>query len=162
MPLNRAANADYNHGPPAGHIRFRDFVLMLCLLSLSSYVLVAQAKESKRATAKADAWIGRDAADLLTQLRVDGGRVQIDENDETGETSYTWETWNPDWVENRVVGSEIAPGPGGIFHTTYTQDVYHPATVRCIVTFHADKEGIVRRWDYEGDTCSRDVEKPKE
>lgn len=116
--------------------------------------------ESKRATAKADAWIGKDASELLLQLRVDDGRVQIREIEETGETAYTWSTWNQAWTETVMTGSELTPGPV-LTQTIYTQDVHHDATHRCDITFYADSEGVVRRWEYNGKSCGADIAKPK-
>ncbi len=65
------------------HILSKTAVLVLgaCVAS------TCWAADNRVATAKADAWIGRDAADLLTQLRVDGGRVRIEEIESTGETT---------------------------------------------------------------------------
>ncbi len=131
---------------------------------------VCSAQGSKRANAKADAWLGRDASELLMQLRVDGGRVDIEENDETGETSYTWSTWNPAWTEVvQTGGGVVGVVPGGrgvaptpIFAPTQTHQIDHPATHRCDITFHANAEGIIHRWVYTGDRCSRDIERPED
>lgn len=141
------------------------------------------AGESKHATTKADAWIGKDAGELLLQLRVDGGRVDINENDATGETSYTWSSWNPAWTEEVVTGGGLSYGgpsgagsqmvgvtPGGngvagapIFRApTQSHYVDHPATHRCDVTFYADMDGIVTRWEYTGSACARDIKRPNE
>lgn len=133
---------------------------------------VCYAGSEKRAAAKADAWLGRDASELLLQLRVDGGRVQINESEDSDETSYTWETWNSEYTEKVVTGVDrqiIGMTQGGngvaatpIFNeTVYTQDVYHPATHRCDITFYADAEGIIRRWAYVGNACRYDIAKPK-
>ncbi|WP_454829093.1 hypothetical protein [Pseudoxanthomonas wuyuanensis] len=142
------------------------FVLGLLVSATST------AEKSKRATAKADAWLGRDASELLMQLRVDGDRVRIAEIEETGETSYTWSTWNSAYTEKVVTGVDrqmIGMTPGGqgvaaapVFsETVYTEDVYHPPTHRCDITFYADMEGIIRRWEYAGSACRTDVVKPK-
>lgn len=162
--------------------------MMTRLLWLSAVLLAglstgtaAHAAGSKRANAKADAWLGRDASELLLQLRVDGGRVDIVENDETGETSYTWSTWNPAWRETVVTGGELSYGSGGPGATlvgvtpggngvagapiyrapTQTHYVEHEATHRCDITFHANMEGIISRWEYVGDACVHDIARPK-
>ena len=83
------------------HGRVRPPLAAILLLCAS---FACNAAESRRANAKADAWLGKDASELLMQLRVDGGRVQINENDATNETSYTWSTWNPAWNEEVVTG----------------------------------------------------------
>ena len=49
----------------------------VCLLAFD-----ASAQADRRAKGKADEWIGRDASELLLQLRVDGGRVEITEDDD--------------------------------------------------------------------------------
>ena len=149
----------------------KDVVLAIfTILSLLNYG--ACQAGSKRADSKADAWVGRDASDLLMQLRVDGGRVSIFENEETGETSYTWSTWNPAWTEEVVTGVDthvvgVVGLAGGAMmpitnQTVYTKDVHHDATHRCDLTFFADQDGIVTRWSYTGTRCGTDIAKPKE
>lgn len=114
-----------------------------------------------RTKAKADAWLGRDASELLLQLRVDGGSVHIAEIDATNETSYTWTTANPAWVEE-VNDVQTAPaGPGLMRQTVTTTDIHHAATHRCTLTFYADIDGIIRRWEAEGRRCGSDTIAPK-
>ena len=55
------------------------------LLILSAAPQALEARASERARSKADAWVGREASELLMQLRVDGGRVRIDEIEATGD-----------------------------------------------------------------------------
>ena len=43
-------------------------------------------------------------------MRVDGGRVDIDEDDATGETKYTWHTWSDAWVQIRTNGGGLSYG----------------------------------------------------
>ena len=127
---------------------------------------------SKRADSKADAWIGKDASDLLMQLRVDGDRVNIVENEETGETSYTWSTWNPAWTEEVVTGVDtqvvgmVGLAGGAVMpitnQTVYTKDVHHDATHRCDLTFFANQDGTITKWSYTGKRCGADIAKPKE
>ena len=141
-------------------------VVMAALLWL--YPPAGATQGSGWATAKADEWVGRDAAELLLQLRVDGDRVQIEEL-ESGETSYTWRTWNPAYVKQVVTGTTnqvvgMSPGPRGgaiINQIAHTKDVYVPATHRCEVTFYADIHGIIRRWEYQGNSCRRDISRPR-
>ena len=137
---------------------------------------------AERGKSKADAWIGRDASALLLQLRVDGGRVDIDEDDATGETKYTWHTWNDAWVETRTSGGGLSygnpseagsvmvgetQGGGGVAGApiyrapTYSTSIQHASTHRCDVTFVADADGIVRRWQFEGSACGSDIKAPK-
>lgn len=154
-------------------MKMRIFWMSAALLAGLSIGAAAHAAGSKRANAKADAWLGRDASELLLQLRVDGGRVEIVENDDTGETSYTWSTWNPAWTETVVTGGGMSAGTGsgpvvGVHNgtplyqnPTHTHYVEHEATHRCDITFHASMEGIVTRWEYIGGQCARDIAKPK-
>jgi len=135
--------------------------LVLVAVALSVIPALSHGADNRRATSKADAWIGRDASELLLQLRVDGGRVRIREIEATGETAYTWDTWNAGRTETVITGSDFTPGPV-VTKNIYTKDVYHPPAHRCGVTYYADMEGIVRRWEYAGKSCGRDVAKPKE
>jgi hypothetical protein len=157
--------------------------MVLALLAAAGMATQAPAQGGKRARNKADAWIGRDASELLLQLRVDGGRVDIEEDDATGETRYTWRTWNPAWVETVTTGGDLSfggPGAGGgtmvgmapgagpnapgtpVFQSpTHTYQVQHAATHRCDVTFFADADGIVARWEFTGSNCSNDIRAPK-
>lgn len=131
----------------------------LCLFTLQ-----AGAQTSGRAKSKADEWIGRDASDLLLQLRVDGGRVQITEDDEAGQTHYTWSTINPAWIETWTTGGNVvgisygAPMYDG---PVQVHERHHEATHRCSITFIADMEGIVRKWEMNGSACGSDVKRPK-
>lgn len=140
------------------------------LLGVMSAITDAQARESRGATTRADAWVGRDAGDLLLQLRVDGGRVRIIEDDEAGETHYVWSSWNPAWTETVTTGGGVVgmvPGgrgfaPTPIFGATEQHEIHHEATHRCDVTFTADLEGIVQRWEYTGRNCRQDIRRPRD
>lgn len=144
-------------------------------------LVVCGLAHADRAKSKADAWIGKDASELLLQLRVDGGQVDIQEDDATGETRYTWSTWNPAWVETRVSGGGLSYGNGApgstlvgvtqggngvagapIYQAPSQVDyVQHAATHRCDVTFFANADGIVVRWEFTGAACGRDIRAPK-
>ncbi|MCW4456154.1 hypothetical protein OK348_15295 [Flavobacterium sp. MXW15] len=141
---------------------------LLVLMALMTGTALAS-EGDKRADRKADAWIGRDASELLLQMRVDGGRVNIEEDDEKGETRYTWSTWNPAWTETTTYQGDVigmTPGAKGgpstpIFGQGTTVKTHHPATHRCNITFIADMEGIIRSWRYTGSRCANDIDKPK-
>ena len=116
------------------------------------------------ASAKAQSWVGREASDLLMELRVDGGRVQIDEDDTTMETRYTWRTVTPAWTERvHVSGGDLVHVHvrGNVHIPEYTPIVYdeidHPEKHRCDVTYVADREGVVQRFDLKGPDCDADV-----
>lgn len=117
--------------------------------------------------AKAQAWIGRDASVLLLQLRVDGNRVQIEEDDATLETRYTWRTVTPAWVEKvHVSGGQFmymestGNGQRPVFAPIVYEERPHPELHRCDVTYIADSEGIVRRWEHRGPECDADIVGP--
>jgi hypothetical protein len=134
---------------------------LLVTLGMSS--LDASAQE-RRARNKADEWIGRDASDLLLQLRVDGGRVVITEDDDAGETRYSWSTINPAWIETWTTGGNVvgisygAPIYDG---PAQAHERHHDATHRCTITFIADLEGIIQKWEMNGNACASDVRRPK-
>ncbi|MEG2806026.1 hypothetical protein [Stenotrophomonas sp.] len=142
--------------------------LLLCLglagSAQADTVLNAQAK------ALADGWIGRDASALLLQLRVDGGRVQIDEDDATLETRYTWTTIQPAWTEKVYVSggeflyNEPTPPSGyrPVFAPIHYRNVEHPPVHRCDISYIADREGRVQRWVANGIQCDEDVVGPQQ
>ena len=124
----------------------------------------AHAQASRQAKSKADEWIGRDASELLLQLRVDGGRVDIIEDDEAGETHYRWSTINPAWTETWTTGGNVVGiAYGAPIHDGPVQvhERQHEATHRCTITFIADLEGIIRGWEMNGNACRSDVRRPK-
>lgn len=131
----------------------------MCLLAFD-----ASAQADRRAKSKADEWIGRDASDLLLQLRVDGGRVEISEDDEAGETHYSWSTINPAWIETWTEQGPLQGVHRGvpIFGPGQTHERYHEATHRCTITFIADLEGIIQGWKMHGNACRSDVRRPKD
>jgi hypothetical protein len=138
-------------------------VLFAAISGMCLFTFHADAQASSRAKNKADEWIGRDASDLLLQLRVDGGRVDIIEDDEAGETRYSWSTINPAWIETWTEQGPLQGVHRGvpIFGPGQTHERYHEATHRCTITFIADLEGIIRKWEMHGESCAWDVRRPK-
>lgn len=119
-----------------------------------------------RTKRKADEWIGRDASQLLLQLRVDGGRVEIEEDEATDETRYIFRTWDDAYYKTVVTGSDqhlvgVDRGTPIYQETVYTDQVFVPAQHRCTIVFTADAEGVIRHWRYEGDVCVQDIKRPK-
>lgn len=140
-------------------------VLAVAMAAMSLLAIDASAQNDRRAKSKADEWIGRDASDLLLQLRVDGGRVEITEDDDAGETHYTWSTINPAWIETWTTGGNvvgIAYGAPMYDGPVQVHERHHDATHRCTITFIADLEGIIRRWEMHGNACRSDVRRPKD
>lgn len=111
---------------------------------------------------RADQWIGRDAGELLLRFRVDGNQAQIVEDDDTGETHYTWHSATRAWTETvqtqgQVIGMH---GRTPVFGQGASYTVDHPSLLKCRVTFTADSEGIIRRWTMDGNRCGELVVKP--
>lgn len=147
------------------HPWFLPAVLSAAIAGMCLFASDASAQNNRRAQGKADEWIGRDASDLLLQLRVDGGRVEISEDDEAGETRYSWATINPAWTETWTTGGNvvgIAYGAPMYDGPVQVHERHHEATHRCTITFIADLEGIIRRWEMHGNACRSDVRRPKD
>jgi len=144
--------------------RLRGLLVVLLVLPAAA----AAYDQASSAATKAGAWVGRDASSLLMELRVDGGRVQIDEDDSTMVTRYTWRTVTPAWTERvHVSGGDLVHVHvrGNLHIPEYTPIVYdeidHPEKHRCDVTYVADREGVVRRFEIKGPECDADVVGPK-
>lgn len=117
----------------------------------------------------AQARLGHDAADLLMQWPVDDSiNFSISENPQTKETAYTYYfsvpahyTFNC-WTEQTDNIVSIQQGIGRqagrqapIFEQVQHADkVYHPEQQQCNVTFVADTEGILTRYDFRGSNCT--------
>ena len=146
-------------------LRYVGFIALFLLFTSSA---VQATGLGQPARAKAEAWVGRDASDLLMQLRVDGGRVRIQEDDRTLETRYTWSTNTPAWTEKVYVSGGELLGvriQNNAHIPEYAPTVYdlvdHPVEHRCDVTYIADSEGVVRRWEHAGPHCDDDIVGPR-
>ncbi|GAB2501121.1 hypothetical protein [Lysobacter humi (ex Lee et al. 2017)] len=140
--------------------------LLLLIAATAFATTPAHAWGEGRAKRKADEWVGRDASELLLQLRVDGGRVEIEEDEATDETRYIFRTWDDAYYKTVVTGSDqhmigVDRGTPIYQETVYTDQVFVPAQHRCTIVFTADPEGIIRHWRYEGDVCVQDIKRPK-
>lgn len=141
---------------------------VMFVLCAVAFMVTAAAQASSTGDSKAQAWVGRDASQLLMQLRVDGGRVQIVEDDATMETRYIWRTVTPAWTERvHVSGGEFmfmestGNGQRPVFAPIVYDEVDHPELHRCAITYVADREGVVRRWEQDGPNCAEDIVGPK-
>lgn len=135
--------------------------MLAAALLLAAVPASAQSNAVKR---KAEQWIGRDAGELLLRYRVDGGNAIIVEDDATGQTTYTWETYRQAYTETVVVPNQVIGMHGRVpiyDNSGYSYDVDHPTILRCRVTYTADLEGIIRSWETSGFDCSRFVLGPR-
>lgn len=152
----------------------RAFVLSGLVL-LAAAGAHAQSQSSSAEQRKLDAWIGKDASQLLLEWRVDGRHLNVRENDDTGDTYYTFTFRNPAWRERVQVGTQtqmVGMTPGSFAGNQVTSMVpvhqttpiyemrHHPESTRCTVLFRADYEGVINYWAYEG-TCNRDTQAPR-
>ncbi|KAB7767519.1 hypothetical protein CKY51_11420 [Xanthomonas maliensis] len=109
----------------------------------------------------AKAWLGHDASELMLQWPVDRG-LYISENVQTQETAYTYNFGIPAhyrtdyWVEQGpMVG--VVQG-GGVATPIFSQELHSSKTFvpqedHCEVTFVADAQGIISRYDFAGSKC---------
>ncbi|PKV14732.1 hypothetical protein [Xanthomonas prunicola] len=139
------------------------FLTAMCAASVLGFVPVASAGMFSSPEEVARSWIGHDASELMMQWPVDSG-LYTSENTETHETAYTYnfgvkEHYRTDyWTEQGgVIG--MAPGGNGVAPTPIfeqnqrSQTVFVPAEYHCEVTFVANAEGIITRYDFAGSKC---------
>lgn len=143
--------------------------VLLMLSAAIPQVAAAQyakpAEEDRPSTAVAESWLGRSAAELLVQWPVDRGFTQ-EENEETGETFYTYHfgrnpySYDEAITENRQIGMHQQ---GSVIHPIYGNVVvgYNridvPYQHHCTVTFAANEAGVIHRYAYTGIACRRHV-----
>lgn len=131
------------------------------LLGLSFISTVTVAQGDKKSTAIAESWIGHDASELLTQWPVDSGFV-MREQSENNETAYFY-TFGVDAHTRtysvsdgqQAMGTD-ANGQVVVANQSHTEQEYVPATVNCEISFYANAQGIITRYDYRGRTCRID------
>jgi hypothetical protein len=106
---------------------------------------------SKGASAVADAWLGHDASELLMQWPVDRGFTQ--EELPGGETAYSYGFGTPEehWTES--VTNAVGQVGNTMIMETQAVPHYKAAEHHCTVTFYANKEGIISRYEYDGVKC---------
>lgn len=108
---------------------------------------------SKASSAVADSWLGHDASELLVQWPVDRGfsSYEISKSNETAyEYNFGSEAYSYDSTRSQAVGemnNQLI-----IETTSEHHDV--PAEHHCTVTFFANADGIISRYEYDGVKCA--------
>ncbi|WP_426702126.1 hypothetical protein ACPPVV_03680 [Rhodanobacter sp. Col0626] len=129
-------------------------------ISCHTLVAIASSHEDKASTAIAESWIGHDASVLLTQWPVDSG-FTTSEVTKTNETAYSYTFGQDAYVHSYDVSDGWAPvgtGPQGelvMQESLHTEREYVPQKIDCTITFYADEQGIIRRYEYDGNACRR-------
>ncbi|KTF40466.1 hypothetical protein [Xanthomonas translucens] len=129
----------------------------LCALALLGSAPPASADMFGSPEEVARSWVGHDASELMMQWPVDRG-LYTAENTETHETAYTYnfgieEHYRTDYwtTDGRIVGMD---GNTPIFEQIgHSQTVFVPTEQHCEVTFVANAEGIITRYDFAGSKC---------
>jgi hypothetical protein len=132
----------------------RASLFCVALLGLAvSFSAHATNAYSKASTAVADSWLGHDASELLVQWPVDRGFSSY-EVSKTGETAYEYnfgsEAYSYDSSNTQAVGQM---GNTLILQTT---NEHHDVAAEhhCTVTFYANADGIISRYEYDGVKCA--------
>jgi hypothetical protein len=132
----------------------RASIYAVALLGLSvSFPGMAANAYSKASSKVADSWLGHDASELLVQWPVDRG-FSTYELSNTNETAYEYnfgsEAYSYDSSNTQAVGQV---NNTLILQTTYEHhDV--EAQHHCTVTFYANADGIISRYEYDGVKCA--------
>jgi hypothetical protein len=113
---------------------------------------VAGNSYDKGSSAVADSWLGHDASELLIQWPVDRGFSSY-EVPGTDETAYSYnfgrEAYSYDSSNTAPVGQM---GNTLIMQTTTT---HHDVEAQhyCTMTFYANAQGVISRYEYDGEKC---------
>ena len=115
----------------------------------------------KKTSAVANAWLGRDASDLLLQWPVDRGFSSY-EDEASGETIYSWVFGIDEHNETRTyqTGQQMVGMMQGqgvsmpIYQPTYASEVVRVAAqTHCVISFTADIDGVISKYVYNGVKC---------
>ncbi|PPT27246.1 hypothetical protein [Xanthomonas arboricola] len=150
------------------HTLFRSYSLSaLCALVLLTTAPQASADIFGTAEDVARSWIGHDASELMMQWPVGKG-LYTSENTETQETAYTYNfgieahyRTNYWTTQGGIIGT--VGGGNGVAATPIFQEnqqseeVFVPAEHHCEITFVADSDGIITRYDFAGSKCNDHV-----
>jgi len=113
---------------------------------------VAENSYDKGSSAVADAWLGHDVSELLMQWPVDRGFTTY-EVPGTGETAYTYNFGQDAYSYD---SSNTAPvGQVGNTLIMQTTNEHHEVAAQhhCTVTFYANEQGVISRYEYDGVRC---------
>lgn len=107
----------------------------------------------KVATEIADSWLGHDASELLTQWPVDKG-YRTYELDSSNETAYSFNFGIDAYsYSHDVYDGQQMVGPNIIQQNYHEEVVNVPKQDHCFITFYANAEGIIARYEYSGVKC---------
>lgn len=105
----------------------------------------------------ARSWLGHDASELMMQWPVDRG-LYTSENTETRETAYTYNFgteahYRTDYwtTQGQLIG--VDRGTPIYQQDQHSQTSFVPAEHHCEITFVANAEGIITRYDFAGSKC---------
>jgi len=131
---------------------------MLCALAVLGAAPPASADMFGSPEEVARSWVGHDASELMMQWPVDRG-LYTSENTETHETAYTY---NFGIDAHYRTDYWTTDGPlMGVDHGTplyrqeeHSQTTFVPTEHHCEVTFVANADGIITRYDFAGSKCN--------
>ncbi|MBB4130994.1 MULTISPECIES: hypothetical protein [unclassified Xanthomonas] len=140
------------------HALFRSYSLpALCAIVLLTTAAPASADLFGTAEVIAQSWVGHDATELMMQWPVGKG-LYTSENTETQETAYTYNfgieahyRTNYWTTQGGIIGMDR--GTPIFEEYQHSEKVYVPAEHHCEITFIADAEGIITRYDFAGTKC---------
>ncbi|KAB0535428.1 MULTISPECIES: hypothetical protein [Xanthomonas] len=147
------------------HVVFRpDSLLAICAIALLTPAQQASADVFGTAESVAQSWIGHDASELMMQWPVGKG-LYTSENIETQETAYTYNFgieahyrthyWTTQGGVVGMVGGGNGVAPTPIFQENqHSEEVFVPAEHHCEITFIANADGIITRYDFAGSKCN--------
>lgn len=107
----------------------------------------------KVATEIAESWLGHDASELLVQWPVDKG-YRTYELESSNETAYSFYFGVDAYsYTHDVYDGQQMVAPNVIQQNYHQETVNVPRQDHCFITFYADAEGIISRYEYNGVKC---------
>jgi len=136
------------------HVLRAAFLLISSLMIIHTRDAVAQDDGGdKVATAIANSWLGHDASELLVQWPVDAG-FSTYEVEKTGETGYKWTFGVPAHSYTQTIFDGQQQIDVNVIQQNYHEELVDVAAkYECFVTFIANAEGIITRYEYNGSKC---------